>query len=302
MSHVHAEAIVVGTYNIRFDNPKDVESGNAWSQRAPVIASLIRFHEFDVLGAQEVYKNQLDDLQALLPGYAHYGCGRDDGREAGEYAPIFYKKKAFTFLEGGAFWLSDSPGKPSLGWDAKYVRICTWVKLEDMATGRAVYVFNTHFDHQGAFARDKSTHLVLKSIKEIAGDHPAILTGDFNFDQGSDSYKAIHDSGLMRSAFDSADERYSLNGTANGFKSNTYTDKRIDHVFHSRAFNVLRYGVLTDSYRMPSGNEKETGSASFPSEVKFKNYEARTPSDHFPILSEFEWSLQAGKVQITKGH
>ncbi|RYD36519.1 MAG: endonuclease, partial [Verrucomicrobiaceae bacterium] len=74
-------ALVAGSYNIRYDNPGDVEKGNSWQQRAPVIAGLIRFHEFDVLGTQEAFHHQLLDLQKLLPNYAYVGCGRNDGKE-----------------------------------------------------------------------------------------------------------------------------------------------------------------------------------------------------------------------------
>ena len=83
-----AHALVAGSFNIRYDNPMDVENGNGWTQRAPVIGSLIRFHRFDILGIQEAYRQQVDDLQKLLPTYGHSGCGRDDGKDAGEF--IFF--------------------------------------------------------------------------------------------------------------------------------------------------------------------------------------------------------------------
>jgi endonuclease/exonuclease/phosphatase family metal-dependent hydrolase len=267
-----------------------VVNGNAWSQRAPVIASLIRFHKFDVLGVQEAYRSQLNDLQALMPAYAFSGRGRDDGREAGEHAAIFYRKDAFTLQAEGMFWLSETPEKPSIGWDAKFNRVCTWVKLEDHKTRKAFFVFNTHFDHQGSIARAESARLILKAVTKISGGQPAILTGDFNVNQTSESYKLIHDSGLLDDSYETTTERYALNGTPNGFNINSYSESRIDHIFHSHGFKPVRYGVLTDSYRTPPlpADTTETGSVAFPSEVKFKNYEARTPSDHFPVLVEFE--------------
>jgi endonuclease/exonuclease/phosphatase family metal-dependent hydrolase len=283
-----AQAVVAGTFNLRYDNQKDVEKGNGWAQRAPVIAALIRFHRFDVLGTQEALQNQLDDLQQLLPGYAWSGCGRDDGQDAGEHAAIFYKKDVFTRLDGGTFWLSPTPSTPSIGWDAKLKRICTWVKLEYTATHKPLFVFNTHFDHQGVVARAESARMIVKAIKTIAGGQPAILTGDFNVDQTSASYKVLHDCGILADSFETAAERYALDGTPNGFNVNSQTDSRIDHVFHTSGFKVLRYGVLTDSYRTGVAETTESGSPAFPGEVKFKNYQARTPSDHFPVLVEFE--------------
>lgn len=285
---VPADAMVAGTFNIRYDNPKDVENGNGWTQRAPVVASLIRFHRFDVLGIQEAYRNQVDDLQSLLPAYAHSGCGRDDGKDAGEFAAIFYRKDLYALKDSGTFWLSPTPDVPSIGWDAKFKRVCTWVKLESVADRRTFFVFNTHFDHQGSIARLESARLIIHSVKKIAGGQAAVLTGDFNVDQTSESYQVLHDSGYFSDSFETAAERYALNGTPNGFKGSTFTEKRIDHVFHTRGFKAIRYGVLTDSYRTPSVDTTETGSSAFPSEVKFKNYEARIPSDHFPVLVEFQ--------------
>src|ERR1700741_4505158 len=82
--HIHAQRIIIGTFNLRYDNAAD--SGNLWKDRAPVVASLIRFHSFDILGTQEGLKNQLDDISNALPEYTRYGIGRDDGKDAGEHS------------------------------------------------------------------------------------------------------------------------------------------------------------------------------------------------------------------------
>lgn len=281
-------ALVAGSYNIRYDNPGDVEKGNSWPQRLPVIAGLIRFHEFDVLGTQEAFHNQLVDLQKLLPNYAYTGCGRNDGKEAGEHAAIFYRKDKFTLLECGNFWLSQTPEKPGKGWDADLPRICTWAKLRKTEGGGVLFVFNTHFDHRGVQARLESAKLIVARIKEIARDEPVILTGDFNVDQTSESYRSLHDSGILADSFETAVDRYALNGTANAFKPDTKTESRIDHVFHTRQLKPVRYGILTDTYRTPLPDSIESQSGNFPGEVKFRNFQARTPSDHFPVLVEFE--------------
>lgn len=281
-------ALIAGSYNIRYDNPGDVEKGNSWPQRLPVIAGLIRFHEFDVLGTQEAFHNQLVDLQKLLPNYAYTGCGRDDGKDAGEHAAIFYRKDKFTLLECGNFWLSQTPEKPGKGWDADLPRICTWAKLRQTEGGGVLFVFNTHFDHRGVQARLESAKLIVARIKEIARDEPVILTGDFNVDQTSESYRSLHDSGILADSFETAADRYALNGTANAFKPDTKTESRIDHVFHTRQLKPVRYGILTDTYRTPLPDSTESQSGNFPGEVKFRNFQARTPSDHFPVLVEFE--------------
>jgi endonuclease/exonuclease/phosphatase family metal-dependent hydrolase len=283
-----AHALVAGSYNIRYDNKGDVEKGNSWAQRAPVVAGLIRFHEFDVLGTQEVLHHQLIDLQNLLPDYAHVGCGRNDGKEAGEYAAIFFRKDKFQLLDSGSFWLSETPEKPSKGWDAEQFRICTWAKLHKTQGGGDLFLFNTHFDHRGTQARSESAKLILAKIKEIARDQPVILTGDFNVDQNSESYKLLHDSGIFSDSFETASDRYALNGTANAFNPASKTESRIDHVFYTRPLKPIRYGILTDTYRTPVPDSAEAANGNFPGEVKFRNFQVRLPSDHFPVLVEFE--------------
>lgn len=122
-------------------------------------------------------------------------------------------------------------------------------------------------------------------MKEIAGDQPVLLTGDFNVDQSSESYQGLVASGELTDAFEVAPIRYALNGTADAFNPHGITSSRIDHVFFSRHFKPQRYGVLTDTYRAPAARPvAETQSGNFPKEVKFREFQARLPSDHFPVL------------------
>src|SRR5512146_2555861 len=77
----------VMTYNIRYDNPAD--SLDNWKYRRDFVANLIHYHAPDILGTQEGLVNQLRDMSARLPEYAHSGKGRDDGRAGGEHCAIF---------------------------------------------------------------------------------------------------------------------------------------------------------------------------------------------------------------------
>lgn len=260
---INAQSIVIATFNIRYDNPRD--SGNLWADRKAYVASLIRFHDFDVFGTQEGLKHQLDDIQQQLPQYERYGIGRDDGQTKGEYSAIFYKKEKFTLLKSGDFWLSETPDKPGFGWDARINRICSWVQLKDKVTGKTFYCFNVHYDHQGMVARRESSKLLLSKIRSISGKDPVILTGDFNGDHRSEWYESIAHSGVLKDSFREVKHPYVNNGTFQNFGRNFNTADIIDHVFISTHFTVKRWGVLTDSY---SG--------------KF-------PSDHFPVLTEIHW-------------
>lgn len=254
-----AQTITVGSFNIRYDNKGDI--GNLWADRAPVVANLIRFHEFDVLGVQEALKNQLDDISAVLPEFARYGKGRDDGKNGGEHSAIYYRKDKFKLLKSGDFWLSETPDQPGKGWDATCCnRICSWVYLQDLTTKKSFYTFNVHFDHQGVIARSESGKLMVAKIKEIAGDQPVMLTGDFNGARDSEWYLTIANSGVLKDVYAGVKFPYENNSSMNAFKAPRGTAV-IDHVFMSKHFSALKWGILTDTYF------------------------GKFPSDHFPILT-----------------
>ncbi|CAL1521455.1 endonuclease/exonuclease/phosphatase family protein [Chitinophaga sp. MM2321] len=287
----NAQQINVGTYNMRNDNNKsDALAGNGWKQRLPVIASLIQFHDFDIFGTQECLHHQLEDVKGSMPGYDYIGIGRDDGKQAGEYSAIFYKTSKFKLLRKGDFWLSPITDRPNKGWDAVLPRICSWGEFREIKTGFTFYFFNLHMDHIGVTARAESAKLVLAKVKEMTGNKPTILTGDFNVDQNNDAYTLINNSGLLKDAYETTAMRYALNGTFNSFKPDGKTDSRIDHIFLTKQFEVKRYGILTDTYRSErvDGGKEDTGN--FPKEVSLSKYVARTPSDHFPVMAVVEYS------------
>lgn len=276
----------VGSYNVRYDNAVDREKGNGWPNRLPVVTSLIEFIDYDIFGCQEVLHEQLGDMDSLLQAYDHVGVGRDDGETKGEYAPIFYKKDRFKLLDSGVFWLSQTPEKPSVGWDAALPRICTYAHVEDQRNGKRLWFFNLHMDHQGTKAREKSNELVLKRIQDmLEEDEMVILTGDFNVDQHNPIYRILAESTLLSDTYVKAQKRYAWNGTFNAFDDQLFTDSRIDHIFVSDDIEVLHYGVLTESYRRPAGEVEQVKKGDFPSELSFKNYESRLPSDHFPVVA-----------------
>ncbi len=287
---VWTQNLVVGSYNVRYENEGDKKNGNGWEQRAPVQIDLINFYSFDVLGTQEVLYGQLNDLLLGLPDYNYVGVGRDDGKTKGEFAPIFYKEERIQHLDSGHFWLSEESAYPNKGWDAVLPRICTWAHFKDRKTKKKFWFFNLHMDHVGVVARRESARLVLDKIQEMCQNEPVILTGDFNVDQTHESYNVLHDSGVFQDSFETAKVRYALNGTFNAFDVNLKTNSRIDHVFVSPTFTVERYGVLNDTYRSKTEDKGKVHVGDFPKEVSFEKYQVRLPSDHFPIYVELKYN------------
>ncbi|MFZ9588545.1 MAG: endonuclease/exonuclease/phosphatase family protein [Chitinophagaceae bacterium] len=258
-----AQTIKIATYNLRYANTTDI--GNLWIERKHAVVDLIQYHQFDIFGVQEAVKLQLEDLKIALPSFDYYGVGRDDGQSAGEHSSIFYKKERFTLLDKGDFWLSQTPEKPGFGWDAKFNRICSWVKLSDKRTKKIFFVFNAHYDHQGMVAREESSKLVLSKIQLIAGESPVVFMGDLNGGRDTNWYLLLANSSSLKDTYDLVEKPYQLNGSFNGFNANEVRKDVIDHIFVSKHFKADRWAVLTDTYF------------------------GKFPSDHFPVAVEINF-------------
>jgi endonuclease/exonuclease/phosphatase family metal-dependent hydrolase len=248
----------VATYNLRYNNAAD--GPNAWPARKEMVKALIRYHEFDILGTQEGLADQVADL-AQMEEFDHAGVGRDDGKSAGEHSAIFFRKSRFALLSKGDFWLSETPDRPSFGWDARCChRLVSWVRLRERTSARVLFVFSVHFDHEGEFARRASADLVLRKIAEITHGEPAICVGDFNSTPETKQIQTM--AKAMRDAFRvSMAPPYGPQGTFNGFHLDAAMTERIDYIFVDKHFDVLKYAVLSDSL------------------------DRRYPSDHHPVVA-----------------
>ena len=199
---------------------------------------------------QEVLHRQLMYLNESLPDYNFIGVGRDDGKEKGEFSPILYDSTKFRLLDSNTFWLSKTPDKISVGWDAAMERICSYGLFQNKSSKRKVWVFNTHFDHIGIKARKNSAKLILKKIKQLNRQKlPVILMGDFNL---MPEEKPIQ---LMGKRMDdgkhiSKTPMEGPKGTFNGFDTNAPMERRIDYIF-TKGFVVESYLHIDE--RLESG-------------------------------------------------
>lgn len=175
--------LALASFNIKYEGD-DFTGYKAWPNRMRGVLKTIRTMGPDVLGVQEALHGQCADLWASLPDYAFYGAGRDDGKRAGEYAGIYYRRDRFErdVTEQGTFWLSDTPEKPgSKTWGNGYPRIVTWTRLIDRASSRGFYVYNTHWDHRNQPSRERAAVLISQRIDQRQHkDEPVVLLGDFN--------------------------------------------------------------------------------------------------------------------------
>jgi endonuclease/exonuclease/phosphatase family metal-dependent hydrolase len=262
-SQTKSSTIRVMSFNIRYDNPGD--SLNSWDYRKDRVVNLIRFFEPDFIGTQEALIHQVEYLEEHLPSTGRIGVGRADGEDGGELSAILYNKNRFELVAGSdsTIWLSETPAKPSKSWDAALPRILTFGKFRDKSSGRELYVFNTHFDHIGKQARSESARLILKTIKEVAGDQPVVLTGDFNVVETDKPYQILEESFLRDAFYASQLPSVGPEFTFSGFDvPGPEKKRRIDFIFVNDVIDVTRHAILSlfrgDSF----------------------------PSDHLPVIAD----------------
>ena len=248
------------TYNIRVQMPKD-KGVKSWFKRKSLVADIISSNDADIVSIQECGNwYQKLSLLSAVDGYSYHGKGRDgDFNPASEEVGVLWKKDKFKLINKGSFFLSETPNKRSRGWDAKYNRVCAWVKLEDKATMKQLYVLSTHFDSAGSIARKESAKLVLSFMKEL--DAPSMVMGDLNTNvvMGEGVIE------LLSTELKNADDNIvNMTGTYNGFR-----------------FEIPDLGYKAD-YIFTKGISHNNCS------IIYTRYDGAYPSDHYPVMLDFD--------------
>lgn len=253
---VHANGpLTVMTWNIRYMNGHDRK--DRWELRRDAMAAELREAHPHILGLQEVLREQLAYLKEQLPGYAHFGVGRDDGAESGEFAPVLWDTTRFTLLTGRTVWLSPTPDVPSMGWDATCRRIVTLVALRELGTEDTVWVANTHWDHEGRVAREHSARMVTELLAPLQGPRStALFMGDLNATPREAPVRS-----LAEHLVDACPKGRRGRGTFNGFKRLRMIARRIDYIWTTPE----RWTV--EEYRVPRPKVR-----------------CRQVSDHYPVI------------------
>jgi endonuclease/exonuclease/phosphatase family metal-dependent hydrolase len=247
------------TYNIRLDTADDGEDN--WHKRKDELCQFVIDQHLDFLGVQEALFHQVNYIDSSLKDFDYIGVGRDDGITGGEFMAIYYQKDRWRLLEDSTIWFSATPNLPSRGWDAGCHRVMTIGKFANLAND-TLYVLNTHFDHVGVEARQKSALIINEFLSTISREIALILMGDFNLTPDDAVYQE-----LIMSLFDTYDGATRLEtiskGTFNGFKLKEVHDRRIDYLFVNEYVTTLKHQVPEPKTSM-----------------------GRQLSDHFPVIAE----------------
>jgi endonuclease/exonuclease/phosphatase family metal-dependent hydrolase len=254
------------THNIRYATKSPFEGEEPWPVRCPRLCSELIFNSTSIpatfICLQEALHSQLVDIMTRINAssaerdWDYIGVGRDDGKMAGEYSPVIYRKSVWKLLDWRNIWLSETPTKPSKGWDAASIRIVTIGFFEHLKSGKSILAMSTHFDDQGVKSRQESAKLILEIIRQEAKakDFAAILLGgDFNSPPDDGAYQIMTGSNSqMEDVCLSTPEerRYGNELTFTSFGHVDNTPSRIDFIFARKRDNVnyLTYAVLANRF------------------------------------------------------
>lgn len=270
--------LVVATFNIRFD-PVDSNSSvepNGWTNpegpRRDLVVDVMTALDADVIGVQEALQGQVMDLTSALSEYSFFGVGRDDGDTEGEYAGIFIRTARFSQVDGGHFWLSDTPETPGTVFaGSAATRMATWVRLRDEVAEREFVLLNTHWDHISAESRELSAALIRNRLATIAADTPAIVTGDLNTWPGTAEFEILlsPEPAQTPQLIDGYRQAIPVMSEDEGtfhFFAGTTSGLRIDFVLHDDGFQTVDAQIVRTSVA------------------------GRYPSDHFPVTGTLQWT------------
>lgn len=234
--------------------------GHFWTDRKDDVVATVRSFMPDVFGIQEAHIDWMNTFIAGMPEYSFVGVGRDDGKDGGEFSPVFYRKDKFELLDKGWFWISETPDVPSKSWNSDCIRIATWARLKSNDGGRVFVAMNTHLDHISEEARKNGVRLINEFAQKI--DCPAFITGDFNIPGGTDCYVDMVEGGIFKDCKFLAPKTESFPTYHESFECGD--GDIIDFVFVNKGFNARSYHVVRD---------------------KVNGF---FPSDHCPVVVEIE--------------
>lgn len=245
------------SFNIRYSEftPKRIDR----------VIHMVKTYKPDSVGFQEATDEWVETLaERLGDEYDYISCGRNADK-TGEATSVFYLKSRFKLIKSDTKWLSNTPDVAgSKVKESSLPRIFTYVVLEEIDTGKQFAHINTHLEHTSEKARLAQAKILLKYIKNFKSEKmPYVLTGDFNTNMGSTSYKKLEKGGLTNCSdiAKSAEPGCTFHGYGT-------TASTIDFIFVDESTTTVDFYKVCDD--------------TFLSEYGAVTY----PSDHNPIIAD----------------
>lgn len=269
----------VMSFNIR--GSRFADGANVWPQRRTLNVATILKYAPDIIGFQEVQRGNLVAYAGHLTAYdCQLGRAGVLRGEAEERVAIYWKRDRFERVDGGSFFLSETPDRWSRGWGANLTRVANWVRLRCRLTGHATLTLNTHLDHESHLARLEGSRLIVRRLDALARDDDGaiVVTGDFN------------DPAVAQPSLEQPAGRAHTIFTAAGFRDTFieagYADGPEVHTFHKFEGPARApYGLRIDWVLVRDGAQQvRTRALSIVQDAAPPLY----PSDHYPVLAALE--------------
>ncbi|KAL8151628.1 hypothetical protein V2J09_021436 [Rumex salicifolius] len=320
-------SVTVMTFNLHDD--QTVDSANSWEKRKDLCISVITSYSPLILCTQQGVTPQLEFLQQALPGYGQFGISRKGVEDTlDEHCTIFFDKDKVELVEGGTFWLSESPSVPgSKSWGAVAPCIATWAISYSMIAlkkpfflcitfqlkgveppGFSFQIVNTNMDELSSRARRRSALLTWQHIASLPPSLPVVYCGGFNTQKESTTGRFLlgrsREHGVvgdMRDAWPNARVRknVSLIRTYHGFKG----DKQGAIEFLKLIFRALCLCWDRQTQDLHIDWILFRGRSLVPvlCEVVSDNIDGFYPSSHYPIVAEFMLPRSVRLVETPAG-
>ncbi len=249
------------------------DGANVWENRAALNVRTIKRYVPDLIGFQELQRGNLEIYEKELPEYK-YILGPVVDEVEPSYNPIFWNPSRFELIDSGGFWLSLTPDQCSSAWEAACIRAANWVRLRCTDTGSDFLHLNTHLDHISELARVEGSKLLLQQFDQLPVHNlPLVVTGDFNCNPGSTTYRFFMEHGFVDTYLAAGNEDSEDSNTFHGFAGEQFSP--VDHHMVVRIDWILtRDGVQS----------LQTVSCVIVRDAEPPLY----PSDHYPVLAELK--------------
>ena len=248
------------SFNLMADGQGELD----WKKRIPLAVRTIRSAEPEIFCVQEAHRGWVRALQAAFPDYGMAGVGRDNGRKRGEFCAIFFLKGRTELLDHGNFWLSETPDKPSAGWDAAENMLCSWVRIKDTKADKELLVMNTHLDRSGPLVMGNGAQLIAERASELGADLPVFAAGTWNAEPGSPVWNTLTGHGFTDARDAAADT--DRGPTYHAYEPNDPSKQAVaDHIFLRNVPGTRRFRTVR------------------------KTVDGILPSDHYPVITEFSF-------------
>ena len=194
------------TYNVLTEK----WGGTETSARAEYFGAFLDVYKPDIVGVQEVCDKWRKYMPERIGNYKLIGTVRKDGGQS--YSAIVYDASKYEVLAQGVETYSYHASAEC--------RNMSWAIFMDSAKGVKFAFISTHWDFGDEENKQQMRKVqadeMAKKIADLKAEYncPVIITGDFNCNNNSDSYKYFMGINGMTNAITSSEHYYNAKGTS----------------------------------------------------------------------------------------